>query len=212
MALWCCVGTGNKLGSYEQNWIYSRGASRIWKPLSVTPNLEYSSYFLFFLISYNNLKYKLIFRNSREVVLFCRGTECSLLFLAVFIGNFYSKHFLLLPQPFIIYCDMYGNRDHFWPPNVACYAIEDAVQNGKWVLFTTSLVVTTRNYYTVTHLHRLQSLQANISFYLFGASGIHLENFENCRPLTALLYNLGTDHIEIAVSYIVAKECLLRRC
>jgi hypothetical protein len=43
---------------------------------------------------------------------------------------------------------------------------------------TISLVVTTRNYYTVTHLHSIQSLHANISFYLFGASGIHLENFE----------------------------------
>jgi hypothetical protein len=36
-------------------------------------------------------------------------------------------------------------------------------------------VVTTRNYYTVTHLHSLQSLHANSPFYLFGASGIHLE-------------------------------------
>jgi hypothetical protein len=45
-------------------------------------------------------------------------------------------------------------------------------------LITTSLVVTTFNYYTVTHLHSLQFLHANIPFYLFGASGIHLENFE----------------------------------
>jgi hypothetical protein len=36
-------------------------------------------------------------------------------------------------------------------------------------------VVTTCNYYTGTHLHRLQSLHANIPFYLLGASGIHLE-------------------------------------
>jgi hypothetical protein len=28
---------------------------------------------------------------------------------------------------------------------------------------------------TITHLHSLQSLHANIPFYLFGASGIHLE-------------------------------------
>jgi hypothetical protein len=36
-------------------------------------------------------------------------------------------------------------------------------------------VVTTVTYYTVTHLHSLQSLHANIPFYLFRASGIHLE-------------------------------------
>jgi hypothetical protein len=39
-------------------------------------------------------------------------------------------------------------------------------------------VVTTIAYYTGTYLHSLQSLHANIPFYLLGASGIHLENFE----------------------------------
>jgi hypothetical protein len=52
------------------------------------------------------------------------------------------------------------------------------------VLLQSSPVVTTRNYYTVTHLHGLQSLHANSPFYLFGASGIHLETSktlsENC--------------------------------
>jgi hypothetical protein len=43
---------------------------------------------------------------------------------------------------------------------------------------TISLVVTSITYYTVTHLHSLQSLHANIPFYLFGASAIHVENFE----------------------------------
>jgi hypothetical protein len=41
-----------------------------------------------------------------------------------------------------------------------------------------SPVITTRNCYTCSRLHSLQSLHANIPFYLFGASGIHLENFE----------------------------------
>jgi hypothetical protein len=40
-------------------------------------------------------------------------------------------------------------------------------------------VVTTITFYTVTYLHSLQSLHANILI-LFEASGIHLENFENC--------------------------------
>jgi hypothetical protein len=35
-------------------------------------------------------------------------------------------------------------------------------------------VVTTVTFYTVTHLHSLQSVHSNISI-LFGASGIHLE-------------------------------------
>jgi hypothetical protein len=60
---------------------------------------------------------------------------------------------------------------------VACYANEEAVRIGN--SFTTVLqVITTCNYYTVTHLHSLQSLHANIPFYLSGASGIHFENFE----------------------------------
>jgi hypothetical protein len=46
------------------------------------------------------------------------------------------------------------------------------------VLLQFSPVVTIRNYYTITHLHSLQSLHANTPFYLFGPSGIHLENFE----------------------------------
>jgi hypothetical protein len=37
-----------------------------------------------------------------------------------------------------------------------------------------SQVVTTFTYYTVTHLHSLQSVHSNIPI-LFGASGIHLE-------------------------------------
>jgi hypothetical protein len=36
-------------------------------------------------------------------------------------------------------------------------------------------VVTTITYYTVIHLHSLQSLHADIPFYQLGASGIHLE-------------------------------------
>jgi hypothetical protein len=39
-------------------------------------------------------------------------------------------------------------------------------------------VVTTITFYTVTYLHSLQFLRAKILI-LFGASGIHLENFEN---------------------------------
>jgi hypothetical protein len=35
-------------------------------------------------------------------------------------------------------------------------------------------VVTTITYYTITHLHSLQSMHSNIPI-LFGASGIHLE-------------------------------------
>jgi hypothetical protein len=40
---------------------------------------------------------------------------------------------------------------------------------------TILLVVTSITFYIVTHLHSLQSLQANIPFYLFGASGMHFE-------------------------------------
>jgi hypothetical protein len=42
-------------------------------------------------------------------------------------------------------------------------------------LITDFQVVTTITYYAVTHLHSLQSVLSNIPFYLFGASGIHLE-------------------------------------
>jgi hypothetical protein len=38
-------------------------------------------------------------------------------------------------------------------------------------------VVTSITFYTVTHLHSLQSVHSNISI-LFGASGIHLETAE----------------------------------
>jgi hypothetical protein len=58
---------------------------------------------------------------------------------------------------------------------VACYATDDAVLIGKWVLLQFSPVATIRNYYTVTHLQSLQSVHSNIPFYLFGVSGIHLE-------------------------------------
>jgi hypothetical protein len=46
-----------------------------------------------------------------------------------------------------------------------------------WVIgiITILHVVTTITYYTVTHLHSLQSVHSNISI-LFGESGIHLEN------------------------------------
>jgi fructose/tagatose bisphosphate aldolase len=39
-------------------------------------------------------------------------------------------------------------------------------------------VVTSITFYNVTCLHSLQSLHTDIPVYLFGASGIHLENFE----------------------------------
>jgi hypothetical protein len=61
---------------------------------------------------------------------------------------------------------------------VACYATEDAVQIRKLVLFTISHVVTTITFYTVTHLHSLQSVHSNIPI-LFGASDIHLETADS---------------------------------
>jgi hypothetical protein len=57
---------------------------------------------------------------------------------------------------------------------VACYATEDAVRIVN--LFYSRLTVRNYNYfYAVTHLHNLKSFHANIPFYVFGASGIHLE-------------------------------------
>jgi hypothetical protein len=67
-------------------------------------------------------------------------------------------------------------KKRIWEDNiVACFATEDAALIGNWLLLQSSPVVTTRNYYMVTLLHSLESLHANIPFYLFGASGIHLE-------------------------------------
>jgi hypothetical protein len=49
-------------------------------------------------------------------------------------------------------------------------------QFGLLIRFITILqVATSIAFYTVTHLHSLQSLHANVPFYLFGASGIHLD-------------------------------------
>jgi hypothetical protein len=66
---------------------------------------------------------------------------------------------------------------------VTCYTTEDAKCNVLGILVTpfrlligliTILhVVTTVTYYTVTHLHSLQSVHSNIPI-LFGASGIDL--------------------------------------
>jgi hypothetical protein len=50
--------------------------------------------------------------------------------------------------------------DHFWPPNVACYAIEDADQVGNSVYYKltrSSLQLITIIYHSVTLLHSLQS-------------------------------------------------------
>jgi hypothetical protein len=52
-------------------------------------------------------------------------------------------------------------------------------------------VVTTITYYTVTHLHSLQSLHANIPFYLFGVYGIHLETSQ-----TALFKSKSKSHYD----------------
>jgi hypothetical protein len=56
---------------------------------------------------------------------------------------------------------------------VACLSTGDAVLIGNWFYYN----LTSRNYntyYTVTHLHSLQSVHSNILI-LFRASGIHLE-------------------------------------
>jgi hypothetical protein len=47
-------------------------------------------------------------------------------------------------------------------------------------------VVTTVTYYTVTHLHSLQSVYSNIPI-LFGAFGIHLETVDRCLGCSSCL-------------------------
>jgi hypothetical protein len=65
---------------------------------------------------------------------------------------------------------------------VMCYATETRSSESL-------PVVTTCNYYTITHLHSLQSLHTNIPFCLFGAPGIHLETLKtaNCLSCSSCL-------------------------
>jgi hypothetical protein len=87
-----------------------------------------------------------------------------------------------------------------------------------WLLigFITILqVVTTITFYAIARLHYLQFLHANIPFYLFGASGIHLENFET-ETVSQSQSHIATDGQSVSKSWCRAPDFItvwqLRSC
>jgi hypothetical protein len=94
---------------------------------------------------------------------------------------------MLFRETVAVYCEDVWNKqvtgyfllDAKWIFNiVTCYANEDAFLIGNSVYYYLHQLLTTHNYYTITHLHSIKSLHANIPYYLFGYSGIYFENFE----------------------------------
>jgi hypothetical protein len=91
-------------------------------------------------------------------------------------ANFLFQYHLIANEKTvtILHClvPLPGNISLSWY-TVTCFATEAAVLIGNWFI-TILQVVATITYNTVTHLHSLQSVHANIPI-LFGASGIRLE-------------------------------------